>query len=190
MLEKDQEKYLLDSLRYWQHELEIVQLIKSKGSIPSGRDLDLEESLLIGIIQTYKEVYNDMRDLEGKNTQFEYLQLFKDKKSEKLRFYVWLPMIVVGEEFKGWQTKAVSVVFAKTLDISEIDDVGTILVDTKIVNIPKKYEIRIVNGYKNYPYIYITSYVKYYKNGNIQQPIERFKNEKIIIRGEENEKGI
>ena len=182
MLTQEQEKYLIDSINYFIKEYKVNKLIQNRGAPPQGRDIDLENSLLIGIIETYKEVLKDMKDLNGNNTDFEYLQLFKDKKSDKLRFFVWLPVIVEGEEFKGFQNKPISVVFDKSLDISEIDEVGTILIDRKIVNIPKYYKIREVNGFKNYPYIFITSYIKYIKNGNILQPIEKFKNEKIIIK--------
>lgn len=184
MLTQEQEKYLIDSINYFIKEYKVNKLIQNRGAPPQGRDIDLENSLLIGIIETYKEVLKDMKDLNGNNTDLEYLQLFKDKKSEKLRFFVWLPVIVEGEEFKGWQNKAISVIFSKNIDISEIDEVGTILIDRKIINLPKYYKIRVINGFKNYPYIFITSYVKYYKNGNIMQPIEKFKNEKIFYHDE------
>lgn len=182
MLLKEQEDYLINNIKYWGFENRRLNMIIERGSYSSDSTIH-DEALYALIIQyVYKEVLQDMKDLKGNETNYEYIQLFRDPKSEKLRFYTWLPMIVIGEEFKGWQTKAINVVFAKDLDTSEITDVGTILIDTNVVKIPKVYEIKEVDGHKKYPYIYINQYVKYKKNGNIQQGIEHFKNETIIIK--------
>ena len=182
MLLKEQEAYLINNINYWGYENYKLNLILKRGSIPPDSTIEQEALYALIIQYVYKEVLQDMKDLKGNDTNYEYIQLFRDPKSEKLRFYTWLPMIVIGEEFKGWQTKAINVVFAKDLDISEITDVGTILIDTNVVKIPKVYEIKSQDGYKKYPYIYINQYIKYKKNGNIQQGIERFKNETIIIK--------
>ena len=183
----EEKEIIKQNIDYFTKEENINRLIKQRGIFPSEALEDLNYNIIIAyaIKRTYQEVLTELEQI-NQNSKYKYLKIFFDQKGERPTYYTYLKCIVIGEENKGWQLKSFRVVFAKeggsqkltngdkpSMDnsISEnqkeggsqklLND-GTLLIDPAIVKIPKVWEIKYKNGYKQYPYIYITEYIQFY----------------------------
>lgn len=70
------------------------------------------------------------------------------------KFWTVLKFIVKGEENKGYQDKAISLKFDKSIDWTKLGG-GFLVVHKSNIYKPKIYEIKEENGKKIYPYVFI-----------------------------------
>ena len=156
---------VLDHLRFMQREYSndfkfySMALIRGQPT----KTLILCQDIANVLQKQYQLELEELRDMDKAESNYTYIKIWVDIKNNYKNIYFYTRAIVSGEENKGWQLKSFRVVFAKELNTDHIQTDGMLLIDTSIVRIPKKWEIKIDSeGRKNYPYIYITEYIKFY----------------------------
>ena len=123
------------------------------------------------LIELYKTILLEdefiMNELDEIIDNLIYLIIYKvwNEKRQKWSYYYKTKIYVSGEENLGPQEKAITVVFAPTIDKTNLGTWVYVL-DPNKNKMPKKYTIsEDENGNKKFPYFYITEIEKFIPEG-------------------------
>ncbi len=88
---------------------------------------------------------------------FKIIVEWKEKDGQKYpNVYTFINIKVKGEENRGYQKKAINVKFNKLIDLSRLRT-GFLTVYKCNLTKPYIYEVKIEDGKKKYPYIFVDS---------------------------------